>query len=505
MTRAGSPARSPIAQGGRARVPGALGRRFHRSPRLAGSGTAALLQHNQRVIRNDSVAMGIVNSATPFLPVLLVRLGGSSLQVSMLTAIPALAACVFAIPIGRWLQRRASIVGLYSRFRLAGQAAFAIMALATLLLPAPQAVVAMLAIWALAAVPSTAGLVAFPIVMDGAAGPRGRYELLSMRWAWMGLTTAVVVALAGQFLGQIAFPTNYQLLFAVFTIGGLASFWWCRQIRIPDQPALPVSREAARRDRLRAFVDEVRVERPFLGFELRSAVFNLGVGMAAPLLPLWYVNEAAAPDAWIGTIAMAQSLGSLFGYWMWRRVSRTRGPRWVLLPAMLAYGLMPIALSHVRLLPVIVTIAAVTGVAGAGTTLALFDGMLARIPKQLGVTFASIDQSVQNTALMVAPLIAGIVATQAGTAVALTLAGSLVLGGFALFLIVPPPRATAAELARRRAEAVASPAVVSAVEAAAPAGVLSADTAQAVEPRRIPEPATGPVPAAEHATAARPG
>ena len=489
MTRAGSPARSPGAPGGRAHMPDALGRRLHRSSRSRGSGPAAVLQHNQRVVRMDSVAMGVVNSATPFLPVLLVRLGGSSLQVSMLTAIPALAACVFAIPIGRWLQRRRSIVGLYSQFRLAGQASFAVIALAVLVLPTSQAAVAMLVIWALAAVPSTAGLVAFPIVMDGAAGPRGRYDLLSMRWAWMGLTTAAVVALAGQFLGQVEFPTNYELLFALFTAGGLASFWYCRQIRIPDQPAPRPSGQEARRDRLRAFAREVRTERPFVGFELRSAVFNLGVGMAAPLLPLWYVHEAAAPDTWIGTIAMAQSCGALFGYWMWRRVSRRNGPRWVLLPAMLGYGLMPIALSNVRLLPVIVAIAAFAGVAGAGTTLALFDGMLARIPKHLGVTFVSIDQSVQNAALMVAPLVGGVVATQAGTAVALSLAGALILGGFALFLLVPPPRATAAELA-----ALAAPVIP---EAAAPA------VAAPAQPRGV-EPGVAAAPGVDHAPVARP-
>ena len=43
------------------------------------------------------------------------------------------------------------------------------MAVAVLTVP-DLAVPAVLAVWALAAVPSTIGIVAFPVVMDGAAG-----------------------------------------------------------------------------------------------------------------------------------------------------------------------------------------------------------------------------------------------------------------------------------------------------------------------------------------------
>ena len=46
--------------------------------RLSGPGGGAIERHNYRVVQLDSVAMGVVAAATPFLPVFLARLGGSA-------------------------------------------------------------------------------------------------------------------------------------------------------------------------------------------------------------------------------------------------------------------------------------------------------------------------------------------------------------------------------------------------------------------------------------------
>jgi hypothetical protein len=73
--------------------------------------------HNYRITRGDSVAMGIVNSSVPFLPVFVARLGGSAFEVSLLTAIPAVSGFLLAIPIGQFLQSRTRIVPWYSRSR----------------------------------------------------------------------------------------------------------------------------------------------------------------------------------------------------------------------------------------------------------------------------------------------------------------------------------------------------------------------------------------------------
>src|ERR1051326_5189341 len=96
--------------------------------------------HNWTVVQADSVFVGIVTAAGTFLPVFLVRLGATGTDIAFLTAIPALTAFALAIPFGRWLQGRRSIVPWYSRLRLVAWCSYAVMGGVGLLLPAAQAV-----------------------------------------------------------------------------------------------------------------------------------------------------------------------------------------------------------------------------------------------------------------------------------------------------------------------------------------------------------------------------
>src|SRR5207249_6430616 len=82
--------------------------------RLSGPGGGAIERHNYRVVQLDSVAMGVVAAATPFLPVFLARLGGSNFEVGLLTTLPALGGLLFAIPFGQLIQRRRNVVPWYS-------------------------------------------------------------------------------------------------------------------------------------------------------------------------------------------------------------------------------------------------------------------------------------------------------------------------------------------------------------------------------------------------------
>ena len=138
-------------------------------------------RHNYAAVQRESAAMGITNAAGIFFPVFLVRIGGTNLEVGLLTAIPALTGFLLAIPIGTFLQSRRNIVPWYSVSRGIGQMVYAFTAVAVVLLPKELLVPAVLLLWGAVTIPTTLGAVAFNVVMDGAAGPRGRYDLLSRR------------------------------------------------------------------------------------------------------------------------------------------------------------------------------------------------------------------------------------------------------------------------------------------------------------------------------------
>ena len=305
------------------------------------------------LVQIDSVFVGIVAAAGTFLPVLLVRLGGSGTAVALLTAIPAFGAFTLAIPFGRWLQGRRNIVPWYSRLRLAGWLSYGVMGVASALLPANLAVPVILGIWAVASLPAAAGLVAFPIVMDGAAGPHGRFDLLGRRWAISGVVTSISVVVAGQALTFLPFPINFEWLFVAISLAGVGSFMTTRRIVLPDQEPGSRPASASALGRIRAPVHLVWTNRSFVRFELRSFVYTAGTGLAMPLLPLFYVHEMHAPNGWIGIIGASQSAGAVIGYLLARRLSRRRSAAGILLPALLAAAAIPATLSVLSWLPAV--------------------------------------------------------------------------------------------------------------------------------------------------------
>lgn len=382
---------------------------------------------NFALIQIDSIFVGVLSAAGTFLPVFFVRLGASGTQVGLLTTLPALSAVCFAIPLGRWLQRRRNIVPWYSRLRLLGWASYAAMALVAALAPPGAALPAMLAVWTLAALPSTAALVAFPIIMDAAAGPRGRYDLLGRRWALMGIATALSVAAAGGLLGVLRFPANFEWLLVGFTLAGVVSFALTRRIVIADQ--LPVAGRGAVRSLPgpQALGREARSHAGFLAYEARAFVYSAAVGLVTPLLPLYYVHELHASNAWVGLIGGGQAIGTVAGYVLARRVAHRHGGAAVLLPSLLAAALVPGLLAVLDVVPAVAVASTLGGIAAAGVNLALFDELMQRVPRSAGVTFSSVDQTVQNLAYVVGPLAGGLLAGAVGIRPGLLLA-ALVTG-----------------------------------------------------------------------------
>jgi Na+/melibiose symporter-like transporter len=285
------------------------------------------------------------------------------------------------------------------------------------------------------------------MVMDGAAGPGGRFDLLGRRWAIAGVSAAVSVALGGQLLGAFPFPTNFEVLLVIVSIAGFGSYLQSSRLVIPDQPPTPASAvQAPVRERLAGLWRLIATNRPFTRFELRSFVYVASIGLAMPILPLFYVHEVGAPDAWIGVIGSAASAGSVLGYLVARQLARRRGATMTLLPSLLVAAAAPAVLSVIGWLPAVAAIGFVMGVAGAGAQLALFDQLMRRIPLEHGVTFSSVDQSLQNLAIVIAPNISGLLAVAIGIRPTLVVVAVLGLVAFALFALeVRAARAASAQ------------------------------------------------------------
>lgn len=399
-------------------------------------GSTVTERHNFHYAYREAALIGVVNSGAVFLPVFLVRLGASNLQVSLVTALPALTAVLLAIPIGAFLQSRRNIIPWYSRGRIGSQSTYGACALAALLLPAGFVVPGILIAWGIGTVFSTFTNVSFNVVMNATAGSHSRFELMSRRWSIMGIALAATLAAVGYLLGRIRFPLNFELLFLGFVVVAAWAYTFGSKLQVPDHPAA-LHREGGRavRGRLAEIARLVGREPAFLAFEVRRFVYAIGTTLALPLIPLYYVRVLHASNSWIGLIGTVQSLMMLVGYATWRRQSRARGGRAVLTVATFGAALAPAALAATHLVTIAAAVAGAGAVFTAGVNLALFDRLMATVPDGYGVTFNSIDTTAVNVAAVAAPVLGALIANRIGLGGALIVATLIGVCGAALFAL----------------------------------------------------------------------
>lgn len=388
---------------------------------------------NFRNVQIDAIGVGLASTGAPFLPVLLARLGATTLEVSLLTFMPALTGVLLAIPLGQFLETRKNIVPWFSFARLTVLLSYGFTGLIVILFPNATAILGILGLWAIATIPQTILSICFSVVMNEVAGSRGRFELMSHRWSILGLTNASTALLAGQFLDRVAFPLNYQIFFITLSIGGVISFYFSSRIVLPDK-VLPITKvKIGLKEQITSYVSLIWQEKPFVSFIWKRFVFLSGAALAAPLLPLYYVREINASDYWIALIQIAANTTVILGYFLWTNQSRKRGSRVVLLATTLGSALYPILVGVSQQVWPVVIFAGLNGIFQAGLNLVFFDELMKRVPPEHSATFVAVAQTLQYSSMVVAPLLAPVLSKWMGFSNALLFAGGISVLGFVFF------------------------------------------------------------------------
>lgn len=384
-------------------------------------------------VQIDAIGIGLASAAGPFLPVFLTRLGATAFQVGLLTAMPAFTGLFSALAIGAFLQSRRNIVPWFSAARLMVVMSYALTGIAPFIVPRQYVVQTILAIWMAVTVPQTVVSVAFSVVMNAVAGPKGRYALMSRRWSILGLTTSLTVIAAGWVLDRIVFPINYQAVFIALSVGGLISYYFSSHIVLPDTAPRPRTARQPVLQRLNGFANRIRSERSFLSFTTKQFIYNTGLSLAAPLFPIYFVRTVHAPDAWIGIINSAQTFVMLFGYFFWARQGRARGSRFVLPWTTAGLALYPALAAATGRVELIAIFAGLAGFFLAGVNLVFFDELMKTVPVEQSATFVAVAQSLQYLSSVVSPLLGTTLADHAGIHAALVVSTLVRLAGFGLF------------------------------------------------------------------------
>ena len=388
---------------------------------------------NFRNVQIDSVGVGLANAAAPFLPVFLTRLGASSFEVGLLTAMPALTGLLLAIPIGQFLQNQRKIVPWFSVARLGVVAAYAATGLLAFLMRDRPLVLGILAIWALATIPQTMLSISFSVVMNAVAGPNHRFDLMTRRWSLMGFTTAITVFMIGQILDRLNFPINYQIVFISMSVGGLISFYYSSRIHLDDIQTHREGKRLGFKAQFKEYMQLVSKEQPFQAFVIKRFVFLTGQAMLIPILPLYLVRVVEASDSWIAAISMSQTAIVIIGYLIWVRSSRRNGTRPILIWNTLGSALFPVAVALTRDVTLITVLAGVNGIFQAGLNLVFFDELMKTVPAEYSSTFVALAQGLQFFSSVLSPLVATAIGDAFGFWVALVISGGVQFAGFAMF------------------------------------------------------------------------
>lgn len=399
-------------------------------------------KRNFRYVQIDAVGVSISNVASPFLPVMLTRLNATNFQVSLLSSMPGVTGLLLAILVGRFLQSRKNIVFWYGVSRLMVILCFAVTGVLILLMNQQYLVIATLGIWAFATLPQTALAVAFSVVMNGVAGPTGRYALLSRRWTIFGLTSVVFTYVVTRVIDLIAFPTNYAIMFLTLSLGGFLSFYFSSKITLPDQVPPPAAHTGSPSQGLQNILALLKENPAFVSFASKRFVYFFALTLSAPIMPLFLVKDVYATDAQIGKINMAMTAVMLVGYSIWTRLSLKRGGRFVLLATTLGMTLYPALSAATPRADWIMIYAGIAGFFQAGLDLVFFDELMKTVPAEYSATFVSISQSMQYFAMIVAPLLGAWFAEHIGLGGALWVSAGLRLFGCCLFLIPERRRAS---------------------------------------------------------------
>jgi MFS family permease len=257
---------------------------------------------------------GVLNgSVLAFISIYITRLGGSALQVGMINAIPGLITLLLALPAGQLLSGRTVSKDVFTSSVLSRMFYLLLVFIPILFKPGEQVTLIILAIL-LMTIPGTVTNVGFTALVGEATPPAWRGYLSGIRNGLFALINVLTLLLSGWILDVMPFPTGYQVVFAIGTLGAAISL----------TTGQPVKRHFILHGRVKnrlkylgltlASFWKLRLDilrGPFLVTLLLMCLFHLVQFIGIPIFPVYTVNELKLTDQAI-SLGMAVFYATVF-------------------------------------------------------------------------------------------------------------------------------------------------------------------------------------------------
>lgn len=419
---------------------------------------------NFRHLYADIFWFGVLSGSTlAFLTVYVARLGGTSLQVGLITAIPGFVNLFLSMPFGVWLQgkplKNATVSSLF--WHRLGYLAFVFL---PWLFPPSSEIWAIIVITLLMYIPGTLQAIAFNALFAEVVEPDLRAEVVGKRFAIQSFSISTASLLCGQLLDRIVFPLNYQLVFLIGALAALLSTLEIARLVVLSRNHL-ASKEIIFRRRFSPGKDgEAHLSQPAQSrlprqldlssafsdlqrewrFELLRTPFGPFMGallafytvqyIPIPLFPLVQVNLLQMSDSQISLANAIFYTSLLLGSLGVSRLAQRKGHRWLLVNSGAFIFLFPFLYGIARNTAVVYLNNILGGVIWAGLYNATTNRLMERVPQDDRPAHMALHNLVMNLGMLSGSLLGSALGEALGLRPAMLLAAALrLLGSYLLW------------------------------------------------------------------------
>lgn len=397
----------------------------------------ATQDRNIRYLVIDTAWQGLMMGGVfTFISVFAVRLGASSMMVSLLTSLPAILMVAFSIPAAQVVQRQQDLVHFTNVVRIFHRGTILLIALLPFVMR-EHLLEAIVAIWALKTIAIAFLESAWTAVVADVIPPRRRASINSGRWALLSLVTALAVAIYGYVLDRSSFPLGYQIVFFFSFLGGVIGMYYYGRIEVPRTAShpVPVAERAPFGARVDRYVRTFGARPAFLRYVLTTFVLRFGLNLPAALYSIYWIRHLGASDLWIGWQATAGKLALIVGYFLWGRMATRRGHHLVLLACTVGVGLYPALTGAVPSQFWLPLVSVVQGFFITGIDLSFFDTLLHVCPADRRPSFIAVNSVFAYLAMTLAPLAGSVLAEWVGIRAVFMIAGAIHVLAAVLFWV----------------------------------------------------------------------
>jgi MFS family permease len=379
----------------------------------------------------------VLASAAMFNAAFALRLGASSVDIGLLSSLPALLAVLVSLPSGRFLQSKVRRKPWILWSLGLSRAGYLLVAAVPLLscLHIPRGTLAVAVLIALS-IPATFFTVGFIPMLAEVIPERNRAGVFTARNLIYNSAISVLNLLFGLGLTWIDFPSNYSLMYLVGCAASMLSLYYLVKIQVPDSTPV-VSRAQSFKAGWRGALYTLNTQPRLARLILNTFLHGSGVWMAMPLYILYYVRQLDASDAWIGLQGTVASLSTILGFILWRRLMARWGEPRTLKRTIVLLGLFPIAVGLSPSLTLILLAVGVNGLIAPGVTLSHFNTLLRVTPEDNRPGYTAWYMAIVNIGVFAGPLLGVVLAGWLGLGWTLVGCGVLSILGSTSFWIWP--------------------------------------------------------------------